>query len=53
MAATGLNRVFGTVVTWSDLPAGKGKYEDADAGVTAAGAAGMNVYKVRTARLHA
>jgi HAD superfamily hydrolase (TIGR01509 family) len=27
-------------------------YEDADAGVTAALAAGMNVYNVRTGRLH-
>jgi HAD superfamily hydrolase (TIGR01509 family) len=74
LAATGLNKVFATVVTWSDVPAGRGKpapdifllaaqklgvqperclvYEDADAGVTAARAAGMDVFNVRTRQLH-
>lgn len=74
LAATGLDQLFTTVVTWSDVPAGRGKpapdvyllaasqlavvpqrclaYEDTDAGVTAALAAGMSVYNVRTGRLH-
>jgi HAD superfamily hydrolase (TIGR01509 family) len=74
LTATGLDVVFDTVVTWSDVAAGRGKpapdifllaaqrlgvrperclvYEDADAGVAAALAAGMNVYNVRTAALH-
>ncbi|WP_328463480.1 HAD family phosphatase [Actinoplanes sp. NBC_00393] len=74
LAATGLNQLFTTVVTWSDVPAGRGKpapdvyllaasqlavvpqrclaYEDTDAGVTAALAAGMSVYNVRTRLLY-
>lgn len=74
LAATGLNALFATVVTWSNVPAGRGKpapdiyllaargldvepgrclvYEDADAGVTAALAAGMSVYNVRTSVMH-
>jgi HAD superfamily hydrolase (TIGR01509 family) len=75
LAATGLAGLFDTVVTWSDVPAGRGKpapdiyllaahrlgvapgrclvYEDADAGVAAALAAGMHAYHVRTGELHA
>jgi len=74
LGATGLDRLFRTVVTWSDVPAGRGKpapdiyllaarqldvppgrclvYEDADAGVAAALAAGMHVFNVRTRQLH-
>ena len=70
LRATGLDVVMDAVVTWRDVPAGRGKpapdifllaaekvgvdparclvYEDADAGVTAALAAGMSVYNVRT-----
>jgi beta-phosphoglucomutase-like phosphatase (HAD superfamily) len=73
LAATGLGGLFDTVVTWSDVPAGRGKpapdifllaaqrlqaepqrclvYEDADAGVAAALAAGMTAYNVRTGHL--
>jgi nucleotidyltransferase-like protein/haloacid dehalogenase-like hydrolase len=73
--AAGLVGLFDTVVTWSDVPAGRGKpapdiylpaahrlgvapdrclvYEDPDAGVTAALAAGMHAYHVRTGELHA
>jgi HAD superfamily hydrolase (TIGR01509 family) len=70
LEATGLNHLFDVVVTWSDVPHGRGKpepdifilvaqrlgvdprrclvYEDAEAGVTAALAAGMAVYNVQT-----
>lgn len=73
LAATGLDGLFDTVGTWSDVPAGRGKpapdifllaakrlqaepqrclvYEDADAGVVAALAAGMTAYNVRTGQL--
>jgi len=73
LTATGLDVLFETVVTWSDVPAGRGKpapdifllaaqrlnaqpdrclvYEDADAGVTAALAAGMTAYNIRTGHL--
>ncbi|GAA3298495.1 HAD family phosphatase [Dactylosporangium vinaceum] len=73
LTATGLADLFDAVVTWSDVPAGRGKpapdifllaaqrlqtppgrclvYEDADAGVAAALAAGMTAYNVRTGRL--
>lgn len=73
LAATGLGDLFDTVVTWSDVPAGRGKpapdifllaarrlrtrpdrclvYEDTDAGVAAALAAGMTAYNVRTGQL--
>lgn len=73
LTATGLDVLFDTVVTWSDVPAGRGKpapdifllaanrlqtppgrclvYEDADAGVAAALAAGMTAYNVRTGQL--
>jgi HAD superfamily hydrolase (TIGR01509 family) len=73
LAATGLDALFDTVVTWSDVAAGRGKpapdifllaaqrlqaepqrclvYEDADAGVAAALAAGMTAYNVRTGLL--
>ena len=75
LAATGLAGLFDTIVTWSDVPAGRGKpapdiyllvahrlgvapgrclvYEDADAGIAAALAAGMHAYHVRTGELHA
>lgn len=74
LAATGLGHLFDAVVTWSDVPAGRGKpapdifllaaqqlnvlpqqclvYEDADAGVEAALAAGMTSYNVRTGQLY-
>ncbi|GLL07231.1 HAD family hydrolase [Dactylosporangium matsuzakiense] len=73
LTATGLASLFDTVVTWSDVPPGRGKpaldifllaahrletppgrclvYEDADAGVAAALAAGMTAYNVRTEQL--
>jgi beta-phosphoglucomutase-like phosphatase (HAD superfamily) len=73
LTATGLAGLFDTVVTWSDVPPGRGKpapdifllaaqrlqtppnrclvYEDADAGVAAALAAGMTAYNVRTGHL--
>jgi beta-phosphoglucomutase-like phosphatase (HAD superfamily) len=73
LAAPGLAALFDAVVTWSDVPAGRGKpapdifllaarrldarpdrclvYEDADAGVNAALAAGMTAYNVRTGRM--
>jgi HAD superfamily hydrolase (TIGR01509 family) len=69
-----LAALFDTVVTWSDVRAGRGKpapdifllaarrldarpdrclvYEDTDAGVTAALAAGMSAYNVRTGQMH-
>lgn len=73
LAGTGLGPLFDTVVTWSDVPAGRGKpapdifllaaqrlgarpdrclvYEDTDAGVAAALAAGMTAFHVRAGAL--
>lgn len=70
---TGLGALFDTVVTWSDVPPGRGKpapdifllaarrldaqperclvYEDSDAGIAAAHAAGITAYNVLTRQL--